>query len=338
MLSRRRYTRHKALRLLLWALFAAVLLCAYLFFYYPVGLFLKQDIKGTAFNLEIGADTNEDAKATSIRNGSYSFKSGERFDVKEKLSFTSTQIQCRFDTCFDFSYCKSGFKVYASQPTPYDIKDRIRSPIYLKILMSIRQSVYYTSDAAHACMFVLTTDTIDRDVQSKDFIPNLNKKISRKELWNRHGRNFLVFNLFSGTWPSYLETLAFDYGYSMVARASFSEEKMRRGYDVSFPLFQKDHPQISRVDPYNAAVFPLERKYLVAFKGKRYLFGIGSEVRDELHVLHNSRDIVLLTTCKHGKEWKKFADSRCKSDIEHFDRYFHCLFITSFVSFVNEQR
>ena len=321
MLSRRRYNRHKALRLLLWASFATFLVCAFLFLLHPVGLFVKRDLRGTVFQLEIGADTNDGATTPSIGNGSKLFANRGRFRIKDELSFTSTQIQCRFDTCFDFSACRSGFKVFTPQPNPSDIKDRIRSPIYLKILMSIRQSVYYTSDPAHACTFVLTTDTIDRDILSRDFIPNLDKKLSRRDIWNRHGKNFIVFNLFSGTWPFYLENLAFDYGFAIVARASFSEEKMRRGYDISLPLFQKDHPQISRVDPYDNVVFPLERKYLVAFKGKRYLFGIGSEVRDELHVLHNGNDIILLTTCKHGKDWAKYADSRCKSDTEQFERY-----------------
>jgi len=321
MLSRRRYSRHRALKLLLWAIISAVVLLAVLVLLNPSGLFLKQEIRGTTFNLETGAHANEGARTSSIENRSISFTNGERFSLKDQASFTSTQIQCRFDTCIDFSLCQSGFYVYAAQPNPSDIKERIRSPIYLKILMSIRQSVFFTSDPSRACIFVHTTDTIDRDIQSRDFIPHLDRKISRRDRWNRHGKNFLIFNLFSGTWPSYLENLAFDYGYAMVARASFSEEKMRRGYDISFPLFQKDHPQIARVDSYNAAVFPLKRKYLVAFKGKRYLFGIGSEVRDELHILHNNRDIILLTTCKHGKEWMKFADSRCDSDIERFERY-----------------
>ena len=314
MLSRRRYNHRKALRLFLWALLALVLLFALLFFLRIVSLLSKGEIKGTCFNLEVHDNT------TYVENGFSLFENGDRFGIKDELRLTSTQIQCRFDTCFDFASCKHGFKVFTSQPTPSDTKERIRSPVYLKILMSIRQSVFYTSDPSHACLYVLTTDTIDRDPLSKDFVQKLDKKISRKDLWNRQGRNFIVYNLFTGTWPDYLENLAFDYGYSMVARASFSEEKIRRGYDISIPLFQKDHPQISRVDPYNGVVFPLERKYLVAFKGKRYMSGIGSEVRDEVHLLHNDKDIVLLTTCKHGKGWEKLADSRCKKDIELFER------------------
>ena len=41
--------------------------------------------------------------------------------------------------------------------------------------------------------------------------------------------------------------------------------------------------------------FPVENKYFVAFKGKRYLHGIGSDTRNSLHHLHNNRDVVMVS-------------------------------------------
>jgi glucuronyl/N-acetylglucosaminyl transferase EXT1 len=50
------------------------------------------------------------------------------------------------------------------------------------------------------------------------------------------------------------------------------------------------------------------------------VYGIGSETRNSLHHLHNGDDTVLLTTCKHGKNWKQLQDERCDDDNKLFDR------------------
>lgn len=57
-----------------------------------------------------------------------------------------------------------------------------------------------------------------------------------------------------------------------------------------------------------------KRKALLVFKGKRYIYGIGSETRNSLHFLHNNKDILIYTTCKHGKKWKELKDERCERD------------------------
>jgi hypothetical protein len=58
----------------------------------------------------------------------------------------------------------------------------------------------------------------------------------------------------------------------------------------------------------------LNKTYLLTFKGKRYLNGYGSETRNALYHLNNNRDIILLTTCKHGNNWIEFKDNRCDID------------------------
>ncbi|KAL1767892.1 exostosin-1 [Sigmodon hispidus] len=85
-------------------------------------------------------------------------------------------------------------------------------------------------------------------------------------------------------------------------------------------------------DPSQACLFVLSldtldrdqlspQKYMLVFKGKRYLTGIGSDTRNALYHVHNGEDVLLLTTCKHGKDWQKHKDSRCDRDNTEYEKY-----------------
>ncbi|KAL7738237.1 hypothetical protein ACLKA6_006569 [Drosophila palustris] len=52
-----------------------------------------------------------------------------------------------------------------------------------------------------------------------------------------------------------------------------------------------------------------------------YVHGIGSETRNSLFHLHNGRDMVMVTTCRHGKSWRELQDNRCDEDNREYDRY-----------------
>ncbi|KAJ0055325.1 hypothetical protein NL108_014429 [Boleophthalmus pectinirostris] len=225
--------------------------------------------------------------------------------------------RCRMDSCFDYSLCqKNGFKVYVY---PQQKGEKI-SESYQNILATIEGSRFYTSDPGQACLFVLSLDTLDRDQLSPQYVHNLKTKIQNLPLWNE-GRNHLIFNLYSGTWPDYTEDLGFDIGQAMLAKASISSDTFRPNFDVSIPLFSKDHPRTGGERgflKYNT--IPPFRKYMLVFKGKRYLTGIGSDTRNALYHVHNAEDVVLLTTCKHGKDWQKHKDARCDKDNAEYDR------------------
>uniref|UniRef100_A0A096M662 Exostosin glycosyltransferase 1 n=1 Tax=Poecilia formosa TaxID=48698 RepID=A0A096M662_POEFO len=147
---------------------------------------------------------------------------------RDTNSFLYTGKRCRMESCFDFSLCeRNGFKVYVY---PQQKGEKI-SESYQNILTSIEGSRFYTPDPAQACLFVLSLDTLDRDQLS----PHL-------PLWNE-GKNHIIFNLYSGTWPDYTEDLGFDIGFAMLAKASISTENFRPQFDVSIPLFSKEHPR-----------------------------------------------------------------------------------------------
>ncbi|XP_033925185.1 exostosin-like 1 isoform X3 [Melopsittacus undulatus] len=226
--------------------------------------------------------------------------------------------RCRMETCFDFSRCeKHGFRVF----TYPRHRDQPISESYSKILTSIERSRYYTPNPEEACLFILSIDTLDRDHLSGQYIHDVDEKIQGFPLWNS-GRNHLIFNLYSGTWPNYTEDLGFDIGQAILAKASFYTESFRPGFDISIPLFPKDHPQRGgeRGWLYQDSV-PPKKKYLLVFKGKRYLTGIGSGTRNALHHIHNGKDIISLTTCKHGKDWERHKDTRCDKDNVNYEKF-----------------
>jgi hypothetical protein len=79
-------------------------------------------------------------------------------------------------------------------------------------------------------------------------------------------------------------------------------------------------PSLTTLSFCSLRLFPVSKKFLLAFKGKRYVHGIGSDARNALHHLHNGRDVVLVTTCRHGKSWREMKDERCDEDNAEYDR------------------
>ncbi|KAL0963327.1 hypothetical protein UPYG_G00304710 [Umbra pygmaea] len=254
-----------------------------------------------------------DQKETEEYNGHTSPR-----QKREAISGVYNGKHCRMESCFDSSRCKTnGFKVYVYPQQ----KGEKMSESYQNILSSIEASRFHTSDPGQACLFVLSLDTLDRDVLSPQYVHNLRNKVQSLRVWN-NGKNHLIFNLYSGTWPDYTEDLGFDIGQAMLAKASISTENYRPNFDVSIPLFGKEHPNTGGergLLKHNS--IPPYRKYMIVFKGKRYLTGIGSDTRNALYHVHNSEDVVLLTTCKHGKDWQKHKDVRCDRDNAEYDRY-----------------
>lgn len=203
---------------------------------------------------------------------------------EDNNAIPAVRKECRMETCFDFSRCQGDFRVYVYPLEPLNSLGAAPpvSPNYRKIIAAITESRYYTTEPDRACLFVLGIDTLDRDSLSEDYVRNVPTRLQRLPHWN-NGRNHLIFNLYSGTWPDYVEeSLGFDAGEAILVKASMSEEHMRPGFDVSIPLFHKQFPlragNTGFVVSYN---FPSNKNYLLAFKGKRYVLrcGVGEGMR-----------------------------------------------------------
>lgn len=230
---------------------------------------------------------------------------------------------CTMQQCFDLSRCRKreGFKVYVYP----NRQDDQKSKLFEEVLTIIKRSPYFTSDPEEACLFVPSLDTLDRDKHSSDFQKDL-PPLDSLPYWNG-GRNHLLFIQYSGTYPDYSNQLDFPTGQAILARASFGAGFYRQGFDISLPLMHKEHPQV--VSGHTGALtqqtepgfLPAKRKYLLVFKGKRYLYGQGSRIRSSLYHLHNGKDVIMLTTCKHNEDWIKYTDDRCDTDNALYDRY-----------------
>ncbi|CAG0891712.1 unnamed protein product [Cyprideis torosa] len=227
---------------------------------------------------------------------------------------------CSMDRCFDFARCRDPSKKLRIHVYPEASLASRQSVLFRRIVRIIQHSDFHTSDPAQACLFLLNLDTLDRDVLSGNFVPSIPSKIAAIPEWNG-GQNHLLFNLYAGTWPDYREELGFDTGKAILVRASPSVSTFREGFDISFPLIHKEHRDRGR-QPGKVTGFkvPGLKKYKIGFKGKRYTFGIGSETRNRLMHLHNGKDVVLVTTCRHGKSWEENKDDHCDKDEELFNR------------------
>lgn len=183
---------------------------------------------------------------------------------------------CRMETCFDYTKCYEANRQLLVYVYPADAVSPMGSSTpptslnYQKILSAITESRYYTTDPERACLFVLGIDTLDRDSLSEDYVRNVPSRLQRLPYWN-NGRNHVIFNLYSGTWPDYAEnSLGFDTGEAILAKASMSVRQIRPGFDISIPLFHKQHPLRAGNNGFvSSNNFPTNKKYLLAFKGKR---------------------------------------------------------------------
>ena len=251
---------------------------------------------------------------------------------------------CRMFNCFDLSRCKPGDKLRIHVYPPAVLDDISNPKLSLssnwrKILSIIKHSGPFEPNASKACLFVAALDFLDRDSLSPDFQRHLPQMLTLNS-----GRNHLLFNLYSGSWPHYqeLDFASFNPGQAILFKASSSNAHYRPGFDVSLPLFSRSHPLFGTTNkrttlqanqPNGAVVsdsirilnqhdftqLQNERKHLLVFKGKRYVYGQGSDARNMLHHLHNGQDVLIYTTCKHGKRWKEVQDERCAQDNEEYD-------------------
>ncbi|KAH7433065.1 hypothetical protein KP509_07G053300 [Ceratopteris richardii] len=210
--------------------------------------------------------------------------------------------RCTMDTCFNYSRCDSGQEllIYAynlpAQPSQY--------------FANIDKSRYYTDDPDMACLFFVFVDT-----------PGLYRsEIHPRDLPYWHGGLNHVLITFGDKWLNkapYPESI----GYASAMATVMHETLYRPGFDVSIPLPPKRHfPDLRRLGPF-------ERKYLMTFRGLRYLFNDGTlRSSADFRGMHNGADIIVVTSCRHSshtgiRKENATLDEECRRDEALYDSY-----------------
>ena len=235
---------------------------------------------------------------------------------------------CTMADCFDYSRCNT-MSIYV-YPTASGEKQTL---FFRTMLKYFRGSAHITSDPARACLFIPSIDTSDRDPLSPDFVPDAPQRLKALPYWNG-GRNHLLFNTFPGSYPDYYEYMDFDTDYAIQVKSCLTLRSHRQNFDISFPHYKPDSV-LPKVIPPNS----LSKRFLATFKGKRYLYGVGKEVREDLRAVDNAHDLVVLTTCVHLSDWERFADSQCKADNMRYGEFeYDYLLKSSLFSYVPRGR
>jgi hypothetical protein len=91
----------------------------------------------------------------------------------------------------------SHFSIHIDQ---YENLTYIRSPVFAKILDTIRNSSYYNNDSSSACVHIAPVDTIDRDRRSKQgyYTFFLEQRLKFFPQWSDPTKIHLIFNHYTG--------------------------------------------------------------------------------------------------------------------------------------------
>jgi glucuronyl/N-acetylglucosaminyl transferase EXT1 len=211
--------------------------------------------------------------------------------------------KCTMEKCFNFTKCTNDYHMFKIHIYNLNDTQHHTSPMYKSILSLLRKSKYFTTHAHEACVYVLPYDTLSRDRLSSSYVRDLRFRLLEQQINNL--QNHLVFNLYAGSYPTYAENeldIVDDnenMNGAMLAKASFSIGFYRNNFDIAYPLFHSEMPvnhHVHNANLYNKSRLGMRKKYLLSFKGKRYLHGIGIETRNSLYHLNNRRGDVLLVT------------------------------------------
>ncbi|KAI5076779.1 hypothetical protein GOP47_0008844 [Adiantum capillus-veneris] len=186
--------------------------------------------------------------------------------------------RCSMDVCFNYSRCEGTDRellIYSyDSPSP---------PV--RYFTGIKDTQWHTDNASKACLFFVFLDLNKPHRPHPRALP----------YWN-NGLNHVLIT-FADMWKQRgppQDTI----GNASVMASDIHETTYRPGFDISIPLPGKLHMRELQ------DVKPNARKYLMTFRGLRYLGRAHEEgvlrSAEAFRAMHNGEDVVVVTSCRHG--------------------------------------
>ena len=216
--------------------------------------------------------------------------------------------RCSMDACFNFSRCDNGMQllVYSyNDPEPKD------PPTYFN---SLATSAWHTNDPEKACLFLYFSDSQENQAAWK-------KPDPRNLPYWKGGLNHVIVT-FADRWAE-TNPAAESIGMASILSTELHHTTYRPDFDVAIPLPRLNRNLITGLTDLK----PLQRKYLLTFKGTRYLSREGDfRSSDEFRGMHNGKDVIVATTCLHETNnkllrWQPWRGAGCTEDQAIFNSY-----------------
>lgn len=246
---------------------------------------------------------------------------------------------CTPHHCLDWSRCPWGqpltLHVHAPPPTrEAEYVQAKHSHVWRDILRALTDSPRHVTDASLACLLVPWMDTLctSNDCTSPSIdSPKadwLVRAVEQLPLW-QGGTNHVLFDMSSNHAPR----LPVGRGIYMATSFWAAGTSYRHGHDQPLPLWNQQWERFLSADAARARR-ARARSRLLVFKGQRMFWCSScaphdlavalkqSEepvalthgwVRNQLHLLHNGRDVVTVGTCARELKSSKHCDGACRA-------------------------
>ena len=154
---------------------------------------------------------------------SVSFSSYYPPRVEPVKLITDNPANCSVARCVSYHACKQG-PTLTIRNISRSIK--IHSPQFKKLLQAFQNLPNYVANPeSETCFTMFNVDVLDRDTlnpASAAVVPDLD--LVRSNMKSSQATNYIFVNLFSGTYPDYLEKVDFDVSSGILMKSSATEK------------------------------------------------------------------------------------------------------------------
>ena len=144
----------------------------------------------------------------------------------QPVKLSEAHVNCSTARCMSHRACKHGPTLSIRNISR---STKIHSPQFKKVLQSFQILPNYVPNPEfESCFTLFNVDMLDRDVlnpASPIVVPDLD--LIRNYMKSHPATNYIFINLFSGTYPDYLEQVDFDVGPGVLMKSSATQKLVR---------------------------------------------------------------------------------------------------------------